>query len=157
MTYEKAQHLFHLLDGLSEALMTAAICGNEIRAILRAELEDAGFSGRGSSHGPMEDLPYSRPSVDVSTLSVRWAGRTCQLRQKTLFRLAERLARRPNQYITVDQLLEDVWDGSVKAPETIRSSIRHLRRRLSDAGMADLAAAIQGSGGRYGLILDGAT
>jgi DNA-binding response OmpR family regulator len=72
-----------------------------------------------------------------------------------LFRLAGRLARQPNQYISVDQLLSDVWDGGVKSPDTIRSTVRRLRKRFIAAGMDDLAAAIHGSGGRYGLILDG--
>ena len=69
--------------------------------------------------------------------------------------MAERLARQPNQFITTDQLLRDVWEGDIRSPETIRSAVRHLRQRLSSAGMKNLAAAIQGAGGRYGLILDG--
>jgi len=92
--------------------------------------------------------------VDISTLSVFWQGRTCSLRNTILFRLAARLARQPNQYITAGQLLADVWDGGVKSPETIRSTVRNLRRRLKQAGMIDLAAAIRGTGGRYGLIFD---
>ena len=96
-----------------------------------------------------------RPLVDSSTFSVLWAGETCPLRRTILFRLAERLARQPNQYITTDQLLRDVWEGGIKSPETIRSAVRHLRQRLSGAGMQDLAAAIHGTGGRYGMILDG--
>ncbi len=96
-----------------------------------------------------------RPLVDSSTFSVFWAGKTCSLRRTILFRLAERLARQPNQYITADQLLRDVWEGGIKSPDTIRSAVRHLRQRLSSAGMEDLAAAIHGTGGRYGLILDG--
>lgn len=156
MTQEKVQRLADLVAHLAETLMSAAVCADEIRAILHAELDELRAARRDApSKGAVRNAPDSRLLVDASTLSVFWAGRTCLLRQKTLFRLAERLARRPNQYITAGQLLEDVWDGGVKAPETIRSAIRHLRRRLSDAGMADLAAAIRGTGGGYGLILDG--
>ncbi|MGE0481612.1 MAG: winged helix-turn-helix domain-containing protein [Phycisphaerae bacterium] len=156
MTQEKVQRLADLVARLAETLMTAAVCADEVRAILRAELDELQLTQRHSLRkGAVRSAPNTRPLVDASTLSVFWEGRTCLLRQKTLFRLAERLARRPNQYITAGQLLEDVWDGGVKAPETIRSAIRHLRRRLSDAGMADLAAAIRGTGGGYGLILDG--
>ncbi|GAG38698.1 unnamed protein product, partial [marine sediment metagenome] len=32
--------------------------------------------------------------------------------------------------------LGDVWDGGVKSPDTIRSAIRNLRQRLSDAATA---------------------
>jgi len=156
MNPEKTQRLADLAEQLSDALMTAAICADEVRAIVHAELD---------SHPPIgwerqqiarhRDLPPERPLVDGSTFSVRWAGRTCCLRRTILFRLAQRLARHPNQYVTPDQLLHDVWDGGVKSPETIRSAVRHLRHRLANAGMQDLAAAIQGSGGCYGLMLDG--
>jgi hypothetical protein len=156
MLHEQAQRLADLTERLSEALMTAALCADDIRSILRAELDGRNPVrwGRSQNTGPRNPLPR-RPLVDSSTFSVLWAGRTCPLRRTILFRLAERLARQPNQYITTDQLLRDVWEGGIKSPETIRSAVRHLRQRLSSAGMQDLAAAIHGTGGRYGLILDG--
>ncbi len=136
--------------------MTAAICADEIRAILRTELDGrAPARWRQSRDGKHRNPRPQRPLVDSSTFSVFWAGKTCPLRRTILFRLAERLARQPNQYITTDQLLRDVWEGGIKSPETIRSAVRHLRQRLSSAGMEDLAAAIHGTGGGYGLILDG--
>ena len=49
--------------------------------------------------------------------------------------------------------MEDVWDG-VKADETIRSVVRHLKLRLRDADMAELAAAISGRNHHYALMLD---
>lgn len=156
MTQERVQRLAGLAARLAEALMTAAVCADEVRAILHTELEENGRRTPRTKHS-VRGEPRTRPLVDASTLSVFWAGKVCLLRQKTLLRLAERLARRPNQYVSAGELLEDVWEGGVKAPETIRSAIRHLRRRLSDAGMSDLANAIRAAGGRYGLILDGAT
>lgn len=155
MTQERVQRLAGLATRLAEALMTAAVCADEVRAILHTELEESG--SRTSRTKPVRGEPRTRPLVDASTLSLFWAGKVCLLRQKTLLRLAERLARRPNQYVSAGELLEDVWEGGVKAPETIRSAVRNLRRRLSDAGMSDLAAAIRAAGGRYGLILDGTT
>jgi len=156
MIQEKTQRLADLAEQLSEALMTAAICADEIRTIVQAELDSHAAAGRGrSQNAKHRSLPPQRPLVDKSTFSVCWAGKTCSLRRTILFRLAERLARQPNQYISADQLLLDVWDGGVKSPDTIRSAVRHLRDRLSCAGMDDLAAAIHGTGGRYGLILDG--
>ncbi len=156
MDQEKAQRLADLADQLSETLMTAALCADEIRAIVQAELDSHTAVGWGRSQdAKRRNPPPHRPLVDSSTFSVHWEGKTCSLRRTILFRLAERLARQPNQYISADQLLHDVWDGGVKSPDTIRSAVRHLRDRLSCAGMDDLAAAIQGTGGRYGLILDG--
>jgi DNA-binding response OmpR family regulator len=156
MIQEETQRVADLAEQLSEALMTAAICADEIRAILRTKLDGrAPVRWRQSRDGKHRDPRPRRPLVDSSTFSVFWAGKTCPLRRTILFRLAERLARQPNQYITTDQLLRDVWEGGIKSPETIRSAVRHLRQRLSSAGMEDLAAAIHGTGGRYGLILDG--
>lgn len=156
MTPEKIQQLADLADQLSEALMTAAICADEIRAAAQDELDGSIATGRGRSTGAkLQDTPPQRPLIDNSTFTVRWAGRTCCLRRTVLFRLAARLARQPNQYVTADQLLSDVWEGGVKSPETIRSAVRHLRQRLNCAGMHNLAGAIHATGGCYGLILDG--
>jgi DNA-binding response OmpR family regulator len=156
MNSEQAQRLTDLTAQLSETLMTAAICAGEIRIVLRTELDGrtAVRPGR-SQEATHRNPPRERPLVDDSTLSVLWAGKICPLRHTILFRLAERLARRPNQYVTSGQLLRDVWEGGVKSPDTIRSTVRHLRQRLSEAGMDDLAARIHGTGGRYGLMLDG--
>lgn len=156
MTQERVQRLAGLATRLAEALMTAAVCADEVRAILQTELEESGSRASPAKH-PVRGEPRTRPLVDASTLSLFWAGKVCLLRQKTLLRLAERLARRPNQYVSAGELLEEFWEGGVKAPETIRSAVRNLRRRLSDAGMSDLAAAIRAAGGRYVLILDGTT
>jgi len=154
MTSEQAQRLTELTARLSEHLMSAAICADELRNVLGAAPDGHAIHRGRSKHA---NPARHRPLVDESTLSVRWNGHTCPLGHTILFRLAARLARQPNQYITADQLLSDVWDGGVKSPGTIRSAVRHLRERLSSAGMGDIAAAIQGTDGRYGLILDGAT
>lgn len=156
MTPELKQRLIGLTTQLTETLMTAAIFVDEIRTLLQSELDNpTSVRPSPSRDASRRVAPRQRPLVDNSTLSVFWAGKICPLRNTILFRLAARLSRHPNQYITAGQLLSDVWDGGVKSPDTIRSAVRHLRRRLSQAGMCDLAAAIRGTGGSYGLMLDG--
>jgi len=156
MTPDLQKRLTGLSTQLAETLMTAAILADEIRTVVQSEPDRPGSTRPGRAHEmPPRNSSRPRPLVDQSTLSVVWSGRTCSLRNTILFRLAGRLARQPNQYITADQLLCDVWDGGVKSPDTIRSAVRHLRKRLIEAGMDELAAAIRGSGGRYGLMLDG--
>lgn len=156
VTSELQHRLIGLSTQLSETLMTAAILACEIRAIVHSEPDRPGSARPARAHErSLRDGPRLRPLVDHSTLSVFWAGKTCSLRNTILFRLAARLARQPNHYVTAGQLLTDVWDGGKKSPDTIRSAIRHLRQRLNQAGMNDLSAAIRGTGGRYGLILDG--
>ena len=132
MILEQAQRLADLTEQLSEALMTAATCADEIRAILRAELDGHNPARWGRSQNPKPRSPSrQRPLVDSSTFSVFWAGKTWPLRRTILFRLAERLTRQPKQYVRAGQHLRDVWDGGVTLPDTIRSAVRHLRDRLS--------------------------
>jgi DNA-binding winged helix-turn-helix (wHTH) protein len=64
-----------------------------------------------------------------------------------------RLLRRPNQYVSYDYLLQDVWQNQKKSDHTVRSAIRELRTKLTRAGMPQLASALKGQGRHYGLIL----
>lgn len=157
MTPETMQRLLQLVNQLVETLMTVAICAEELRSVIRDEHENLSPPARPHTGGNgRSELVHvaGRPLVDRSTLSLSWEGRTCKLGYTVLFKLADRLSRRPNQYVTVDQLLRDVWNGDCRSPDTVRSAIRHLRQRLCSAGMHELAGAIRGRGGHYGLILD---
>jgi DNA-binding response OmpR family regulator len=82
--------------------------------------------------------------IDRLTFTVRWRGRSCYLNNTLPFRLLERLARRPNQYVSCAQLLDDVWEGAIRSKAAIRSVVKVLRQKLSKAGMRDLASAIDG-------------
>ena len=89
--------------------------------------------------------------VDRDRLQVVFRGRACVLGNTLSFRLLERLARRPNSYVTYDELLADVWEG-VRSEAAIRSVVKRLRQSLRRQGMAELAAAIDGTAaGRYCL------
>jgi DNA-binding response OmpR family regulator len=90
-----------------------------------------------------------RPSIiDETTFSVRWADRTCRLGNTVAFRLLARLARRPNQLVSCETLLDELWDRYTSR-EAVRSTVKILRRKLTAAGMEDLAAAIDGSTSHY--------
>jgi DNA-binding response OmpR family regulator len=96
-----------------------------------------------------------RPIIDGATFCVHWDGRTCRLGNTLAFRLLERLARRPNQLVPCDVLLDELWDG-YSSRDAVRSMVRVLRRKLCAAGMEDLALAIDGSTTHhYGLMLAG--
>lgn len=93
--------------------------------------------------------------VERRTYTVHWKAGCCTLGCTMAFRLMERLAQRPNQYLTTDDLLEALWQGS-RSYSTIRSTVCRLRARLRRDGLADLASMIQGaSPGHYGLMLGG--
>ena len=93
------------------------------------------------------------PYIDQATLSVRWHGSTCGLGATIPLRLFDRLCRRPNCFVCHENLLQDVWQGARKSQNTVRSTVRRLKRSLERAGMADLAQSIRCQGGRYALML----
>jgi DNA-binding response OmpR family regulator len=155
MNPDKARRLDALTGQLAETLMSAAICADEIRAIVRTELDSEAprpITQRGAGFAPNLPTRKQRPLLDESTMSVFWKGQSLHLGNTLPFRFLARLARRPNQYVTHRDLLRDVWDDQYLATATIRSVVRHLRERLRNGGMNDLAMAIRGHNGRY--ILD---
>jgi hypothetical protein len=156
MTPDKVRRLDALASQLAEAVMTAAVCAQEIQAVVRTESNSDAHANPGhcnSESAPCLTHHMQRPLLDESTLSVIWKGKTLHLGHTLAFRLLSRLARRPNQYVTHSQLLQDVWDDDDLATATIRSLVRELRRKLRGGGMTDLAAAIRGHNGRYILNL----
>jgi DNA-binding response OmpR family regulator len=144
-----------LLSRIAEAHTTAAIAVAELRAILtkqssRPHGSSSARSYRENSIG--ETGQNLRPMIDHSTFCVEWEGRTCRLGHRLSLKLLDRLCRRPGQYIPHEEFLHEVWEAR-RSPETIRSAIRELRRRLRAAKMGELADAIHGHGKCYGLML----
>jgi hypothetical protein len=129
------------LAELSRAQMTAALCVSQLQDLVA--LDDAG------SRPHKSDVPRA----DETTFCIIWRKRRCYLGHTKRFHLFARLLRRINQFVSYDHLLRDVWHGDVKSPQTIRSAVRELRRRLVRAKMHRLAEAIRSEGQHYGLIL----
>jgi len=151
---EKVHRLEHLTGHLAETLMSAAFCVEEIRGAVRAVIHDStvGRNPAAGRNGKVRPATV-RPILSESTLSVVWKGRSVYLGNTLGYRLLGRLARSPNQFVTHLDLLQEVWENEELATGTIRSVVRHLRRRLRDGGMGGLAKAIKGHNGRYILEL----
>jgi len=98
---------------------------------------------------------FERPIISVSARTVTWRGRSCKLGNTTLFRLMERLSRRPNWHVTYEQLLGDVWERNKRSDETIRSTVSQLKRKLKAEEMDGLAGAIRTDNRSCYLDLDG--
>jgi DNA-binding response OmpR family regulator len=91
--------------------------------------------------------------IDRSTFAVTWQGKGCPLGNTTAFRLIEKLARRPEEYISIDQLLDDLWSAP-RSYSTLRSTVCRLKAKLDTAGMRDLSLRIDGRvHGYYALRL----
>ncbi len=91
--------------------------------------------------------------IDTAAKTITFRGSTCSLGNTLVFRMIERLARRPNQFVSFDRLIRDVWDGQLKSDEAIRSVVKELRDRLRKNGMRRLASAIRGQKRAYILML----
>lgn len=90
---------------------------------------------------------------DPAAKTITFRGCTCCLGNTLVFRMIERLARRPNQFVSFDRLIRDVWDGHPKSDEAIRSLVKELRDRLRKNGMRRLASSIRGQKKAYALML----
>jgi hypothetical protein len=144
MSPEQANQYLAVVEQLTQCLMTAVMCTEKLRADLHPS----------PAHPKSDRRGKPCPLMDRSRWQLVWRGRCCFLGYTVSYRLAERFCKRPNHYISGNQLIEEVWDGSDRSLDTVRSGVRHLRHRLCAAGMPDLAQCIRGCGGAYGLILD---
>jgi hypothetical protein len=104
--------------------------------------------------GPPESAPSSRLLLlEPKRLQITYHGKACEL-SDTPFRLLQRLARRPNTYVTYEDLFNDVWKEQ-RSDDAIRSAIKRLRQSLRKHGLDDVAKAIDGSRpGRYRLNVE---
>lgn len=93
-----------------------------------------------------------RPVADRTTLSVLFQGKTCFLGNTLLFRFFEVISRRPNLYISHDQLLDEVW-GGIRSESTIRNVAKRLRDKLVSVDLGEVAVAIDGSTPGYYVFL----
>ena len=144
-----------ILDAFTElaTLHAAAAAAAERVWSVLAKYGDADFQEVfGGSIRP-ECLPHDRLVVSPTTFSVQWRNRRCDLGPSILFKLIQRLSRRPGRYFTHDLLMQDVWERHC-SHTAVRSAVKRLRRALCDAGMPELAAAIRGRRECYGLFLD---
>lgn len=153
MTSENARKLHVLSRRLTEHLMSAALCANEISEIAQDAIED-GDRGVPGAHANVRNGTHAtpRPLLDEATLSVIWRDDTLHLGYNKEFRLLAYMARHVNHYVTHADLLAEIWDDDFADVSLLRASIQRLKNRLRRGGMADLADAVIGCKGRY--ILD---
>jgi DNA-binding response OmpR family regulator len=66
------------------------------------------------------------------------------------FQLLEYFMRHPNQIVTRDQILSQVWDlGAGSGSNVVAAQIRLLRRKLAEIDQSDLIETIYGVGYRF--------
>ncbi len=154
MNPEKQERIRQTLRSLAEAHATTIKLMEQALDLMSAEisLDPVTFW---KSRGSPEVSRFTSKSalIDRETLTITYRGRSCFLGRTLPFRLFDRLACRPNVYVSYEDLLTDVWDGE-RTDDAIRSVVKTLRGKLRKAGMNQLADAIDGSvPGHYALKL----
>jgi DNA-binding response OmpR family regulator len=130
-----------VLSKLAETQMTTAICLSQLQDLVAI---DAATPDRGKKR---------MLRVDDDTFRIVSGKRSCYLGRTKLLKLFNRLLRRANHFVSYSYLLRDVWDGDVRSPDTVRSAVRELKKKLIRARMRRVARCIRGQGQHYGLIL----
>lgn len=134
------QEIALLAEQLEPQSDSGARAGNALENLIGSRTVDAGAL-------------FSQLIIDTASKTITYRGRTCCLGNTLVFRMIERLARRPNHFVTFDRLVRDVWDGNAKSDEAIRSLVKQLRDRLRKNGMRKLASAIRSEKKAYVLTL----
>lgn len=153
MDHSHADQLFRAAKALRSSLLVVLQHVDHLCELIEARgAEDCNDRAQRGRPSPTT-RPDSSLRVERATLTVSWKDKECYLGYTLPFRLLERLAQRPNQFVRTDRLMEELWMG-IRAPSTIRSAVSQLRLKLIAADMCELAHAIDGSNpGHYGLML----
>jgi DNA-binding response OmpR family regulator len=149
----KREQIRHTLRNLAESYAATMELMEQTFALLDEDLAIDAITFWNSRTSARLYPAIRSPHVDHDQLQVHFRGKTCLLGNTLPFRFLAYLLRRPNKYVTYEELLHHVWDGR-RSDAAVRSVVKRLRQQLRRGGMGDLADAIDGShAGRYAFRL----
>jgi DNA-binding response OmpR family regulator len=101
-----------------------------------------------------QQLQVGNLVLDYSSNQVWIEDKTSKIRQITLtlkeFQLLEYFMRHPQQILTREQLLAQLWEwGTEPVSNVVAAQIRLLRRKLAQQGIEDLIETVYGLGYRF--------
>lgn len=152
MKDSREQQIRANLQRLVRAHAAAMAVLEESIAILQAQLAEYSPGDTPIPKLPVKTRNSEFPIIDRRVMCVVFRGKQCFLGNTLMLELVERLTVSPNEYVSYQTLLTEVWHGQ-RDPSSIRSLVKDLRVRLRAADMFELADAIKGHSGHYGLML----
>lgn len=78
-------------------------------------------------------LHFDDCELDAAAFELRRAGQVCDV-EPQVFELLLYLARHPDQLITKNDLIREVWNGRIVCDSTLASRIKSARRAIGDDG-----------------------
>jgi len=86
-------------------------------------------------HAPATVEPDSSFRIDTDTFTVWHGEKSCSLGNTVGFRALRRLARRPGVYVSIENLLDDAWDGASRSKGAVQRTMSGLRAQLEEHGL----------------------
>jgi len=103
-----------------------------------ARLPTGAKESMSASEDVQEGATNDRLQFDRDTFTVRFDGKSCELRNTREYHLLVRLSRRPGIFIPNSVLATDVWNDDQTEKSTIQKTVSNLRRSLKDAGIENV-------------------
>jgi DNA-binding response OmpR family regulator len=103
----------------------------------REQLPTSTHEGQADEPTPLELV------VDDSTFEARLGKKSCFLGSSIEYRLLSYLHANRRRFVSVTELMDEVWEDDQTRLNTIQKTVCNLRRRLEQAGFS--AAQIDGS------------
>jgi hypothetical protein len=89
--------------------------------------------------------------IDRGRFCVTYKGKCCDLKNTMAFRVIERLAHARGVFLTVKELMCDLWGDKVVSDEAVQRQVSFVRCKLRDAGIEGVVLQTQHDS--YRLIL----